>query len=179
MSSFDPLATFLLVFFVCLWLFNISSICPRDVFDPVKCKARFLFFDCLSLLFSDTNQCFVVFLIVEVFTLSIAMTRAIACIWMFFRLVAFFCLYPSWSIFYPRLKWFSGSRCSPYFATNVVKRNDDSAYWLHFVSPSLKLLYICNEAVWFWELSDLSRKLPSLCWKYCLLPSWDKFKIKF
>ena len=94
-SSFDPLATFLLVFFVCLWLFNISSICPRDVFDSVKCKARFLFFDCLSLLLIDANQCFVVFLIVEVFTLIIVMTSAIACILMFFRLVAFSCLYPS------------------------------------------------------------------------------------
>ena len=28
------------VSFLCLRLFNISSICSRDVFDPVKCKAR-------------------------------------------------------------------------------------------------------------------------------------------
>ena len=40
--SFDLLATFLLVF-LCLRLFNISSICSRDVFDPVKCKARDFF----------------------------------------------------------------------------------------------------------------------------------------
>ena len=39
--SFDLLGTFLLVF--CLWLFNISSICSRDVFDPVKCKAQGFF----------------------------------------------------------------------------------------------------------------------------------------
>ena len=41
-GSFDLLATFLLVF-LCLWLFNISFICSRDVFDPVKCKARDFF----------------------------------------------------------------------------------------------------------------------------------------
>ena len=41
---------------------TISSICSRNVFDSAKCKARFLFFDCLSLLFIDTSfivlQCF-------------------------------------------------------------------------------------------------------------------------
>ena len=31
------------VSFLCLRLFNISSICSRDVFDPVKCKARDFF----------------------------------------------------------------------------------------------------------------------------------------
>ena len=41
--------------FLCLRLFNISSICSRDVFDPVKCKARDFFaaaFHC-CLLISD------------------------------------------------------------------------------------------------------------------------------
>ena len=48
--------------FLGLWLFNISSICAQDVFDPVKYKVRFLFCDCFSLLFIDTSlsvlQCF-------------------------------------------------------------------------------------------------------------------------
>ena len=48
-------------------------------------------------------QCFAVFLIVEVFTLIIVMSKAIACIWKSFRLVVFSCLYRSWSIFYPEL----------------------------------------------------------------------------
>ena len=42
--------------------FDIFSISSRDVFDPVKCKALFLFCDCLSLSFIDTSlsilQCF-------------------------------------------------------------------------------------------------------------------------
>ena len=60
-GSFDLWATFLLVF-LCLRLFHISFICPQEVFDPVKCKARFLFGDCIWLLFIDTPlsvlQCF-------------------------------------------------------------------------------------------------------------------------
>ena len=43
------------VSFLCLRLFNISSICSRDVFDLVKCKARDFFCDCLSLLFIDIS----------------------------------------------------------------------------------------------------------------------------
>ena len=39
-SLFDPFVSFL-----CLRLFNISYTCPRHAFDPVKCKARFLFCD--------------------------------------------------------------------------------------------------------------------------------------
>ena len=93
------------VSFLCLRLFNISSICSRDVFDPVKCKARGFFataFHC-GLLISHLTQCFALLLIVEVFTLIIAMSKATACIWKFFRLVVFSCLYRSWSIFYPEL----------------------------------------------------------------------------
>ena len=82
-------------------------------------------------------------------TLIIVMTKAIAC------MVVFSCLYPSWSIFYPRFNWLSGLRSSAYFAANIVKRSDDLTYQLHFVFPSLKLFYICNEAVWFWEQSNL------------------------
>ena len=43
------------VCFLCLRLFNISSIRPRAFLNPVKCKARFLFCDYLSLLFIDTT----------------------------------------------------------------------------------------------------------------------------
>ena len=126
----------------------------------------------LIAVYSYPNQFFAVFLIVEVFTLVIVMATAITCIWMVFRLVVFSWLYPSWSIFYPRLKWLSGSQSFPYFATNFVKRREDSTYQLYFASPSLKFFYICNEAVWFWEQSDLSQKIPPLCRKYSRLPSW-------
>ena len=90
------------VSFLCLRLFNISSICSRDVFHPVKCKARDFFataFHCCLLI----SQCFAVLLIVEIFTLVIVMSKAIVCIWKFFRLVVFSCLYRSRSIFYPEL----------------------------------------------------------------------------
>ena len=86
-----------------------------------------------------------------------------------------FSYYPSWSIFNSKLKWLNASQ-SPYFATNVVKRNDNLAYQLPFVSPCLKLLYICSKAVWFWEQSNLLRKIHLLYWKYSLLHSWDKFE---
>ena len=88
--------------FLCLRLFNISSICLWDVFDPVKRKARDFFataFHCCLLI----SQCFAVLLIVEIFTLVIVISKAIVCIWKFFRLVVFSCLYRSWSIFYPDL----------------------------------------------------------------------------
>ena len=76
-----------------------------------------------------------------------------------------------------KLKWLSGSRSSPCFDANIVKSSDDSAYQFHFVSPS-KLFYIRKEVVRFWEQSDLSWKIPLMCWKYCLLCSWDKFETK-
>ena len=94
-------------------------------------------------------HCFTVFLIVEVFTFIIVMTRTIACIWNFFRLVVFSCLYSSWSIFYPKLKWLSSSQSSPCFVANILKSSDDSAYHFHFVSPSLKFFCICIELVEF------------------------------
>ena len=67
------------VSFLCLRLFNISSICSRDVFHPVKCKARDFFataFHCCLLI----SQCFEVLLIVEIFTLVIVISKAIVCI---------------------------------------------------------------------------------------------------
>ena len=78
-SSFEPLATFC---FLSLRLFNISSIRPRDVLDPVKCKARFLFCDCLSLLSIDT-QCFALFLIFEAFTLISVYLKVRSSGWLF------------------------------------------------------------------------------------------------
>ena len=172
-GSFDLWATFLLVF-LCLRLFHISFICPQEVFDPVKCKARFLFDDFVAVYWYHT-QCFAMFLVAEVFTLIVVITKAIACMWKCFRLVVFSCLCPFWSFFYPRLKCLSGSRSSPNFVTNE-KSSDHLVYQLHFVSPSLKLFYTCNEAVWFWEQSHLSWKVPPFYWKYSLLPSWDKFE---
>ena len=80
------------------------------------------------------TQSFAVFLIVKVFTLIIVMTKTIACIWKFFRLVVFSCLYPSSSSFYPRLKLLSGSQSSPYFVANIIKSMDGSAYRLDSVS---------------------------------------------
>ena len=113
-----------------------------------------------------------VFLIAEVFILVIVMTKAIACIWKSLRMVVFSCLYPSWSISIPDLKD-TVVRDLLY----IVKSSNDSACQHHFVSPNLKLFYICNEAVWFWEQSYLSWKFPRMCWKYSLLPSWNKFEI--
>ena len=63
-SWFHPSATLFdpFVSFQCLRLFNISSTCPRHVFDPVKFKARFLFSDafhcCLLRIFCSVFQCF-------------------------------------------------------------------------------------------------------------------------
>ena len=96
--SFDLLGTFLLVF--CLWLFNISSICSQDVFDPVKCKAQGFFATAFIAVSGYLTQCFAVFLIVEVFTFVIVFSKAIACFWKFFMLVVFSCLYRSWNFFY-------------------------------------------------------------------------------
>ena len=91
--------------FLCLLLFNISSICLWDVSIPWNVK-RGIF---LRLLFIAVywylTNCFAMFLIVEVFTLIIVMSKAIACIWKFFRSVVFSCLYRYWSIFYPELIW--------------------------------------------------------------------------
>ena len=122
------------------------------------------------------TQYFAVFPIFKVFTVIIVMTKAIVCFWKLFRLVVFSRLYSTWSMFYSRLKWLSGSRFSPYFVANIAKSSDDSAYQLHYVSLSLKLFYVCNEPVWFLERSDLSWKISDLCWKYSMLPSWDKFE---
>ena len=91
------------VSFLCLRLFNISSICSRDVFDPVKCKAGLFWRLPFIAVYWYLTLCFAVFLIVEVFTLIIVMSKVIACIWKFFRLMVFFCLYRSCSIFYPEL----------------------------------------------------------------------------
>ena len=91
------------VSFLCLRLFNISSICSRDVFDPVKCKAGLFWRLPFIAVYWYLTLCFAVFLIVEVFTLIIVMSKVIACIWKFFRLMVFSCLYRSCSIFYPEL----------------------------------------------------------------------------
>ena len=48
------------VSFLCLRLINISSICSRDVFDPVNCKARVFFataFHCCLLIFHSVFCC--------------------------------------------------------------------------------------------------------------------------
>ena len=155
--------------FLGLRLLNISSICSRDDFNPAKCKARFVLPRPFNAVYWDPIRCFAVFLIVEVFTLIIVKTKAIECILKFFRLVVFSCLYHSWVFSIPDL---SDSVVRDLLHISIVKRSDDSVYHLHFVSPSLKLFYICNEAVWFWEQSDLSWKIPPMCWEYSLLLSW-------
>ena len=100
--SFDLLATFLLVFCVFGYLTFLPFV--RETFLilwNVKCGV-FMRLPFIAVYWYLT-QCFAVFLIVEVFTLIIVMSKAIACIWKFFRLVVFSCLYRSWSIFYPEL----------------------------------------------------------------------------
>ena len=96
----------LFVCFLCLRLFNISSICPRDVFDPVKCKTWLLFCDFLSLLFIDTILSVLHCLsFLKLSPLLLSCPKPLRVFEsLFFRLVVFSCLYPSWSIFYPRLK---------------------------------------------------------------------------
>ena len=84
------------VSFLCLRLFNISSICFRHVFDTVKCKARDFFATAFHSVFCSVSHR-------QVFTLIIVRSKAIACIWKFFSLVVFSCLYCSWSIYYPEL----------------------------------------------------------------------------
>ena len=100
--SFDLLATFLLV----LCAFGYLTFLPfvRETFLIPWNVKRGIF---LRLLFVAVywylTHCFAMFLIVEVFTLIIVMSKAIACIWKSFRLVVLSCLYCSWSIFYPEL----------------------------------------------------------------------------
>ena len=100
--SFDLLATFLLVFCAFGYLTFLPFV--RETFlIPWNVKrrtfSRLLFIGVYWYLI----HCFAMFLIVEVFTLITVMSKAIACIWKFFRLVVFSCLYRSWSIFYPEL----------------------------------------------------------------------------
>ena len=100
--SFDLLATFLLVFCAFGYLTFLSFV--RVTFLIPWNEKRGVF---LRLLFIAVSwyltHSFAMFLIVEVFTLIMVMSKAIACIWKFFRLVVFSCLYRSWSIFYPDL----------------------------------------------------------------------------
>ena len=84
------------VSFLCFRLFNISSICSRHVFDPVKWKVRDFFATAFHSVFCSVSHR-------QVFTLIIVRSKAIACIWKFFSLVVFSCLYCSWSIYYPEL----------------------------------------------------------------------------
>ena len=158
------------VTFLCLRLFKISSICSRDVIDPVKRKARFLFCDFLSLLFIDT------------------LLSVLQC----FSSSEFSTTLSSWSKPLRTFGSSSGWSFSPAFiALKVISILDLSDWVAHDLvhillyilqkvatiqSTSLKLFYICNEAIWFWEQSNLSRKIPPMWCKYSLLPFWDKFE---
>ena len=177
-NLFDPFVSFL-----CRRLFNISSTCPRHVCDPVKCKVRFLFCDafhcCLLGMFYSVLQC----LSSLKFSFSLFSWLKPLCAFESSSGISgssgssgsgsstsgssgcFSCFYSSWRIFIPRLQWLSGLWSSSYFASNIVKRSDDSVYQLHFVSPSLKIFCICTEAVWFWVQSNLSWKIQPLRWK--------------
>ena len=99
--SLDLLATFLLV--CCAFGYLTFLLFVRETFFILWSGKRGIFWGlfCIALYWYFT-QCFAVFLI-EVFTLIIVMSKAIACIWKFFRLVVFSCLYRSWRIFYPEL----------------------------------------------------------------------------
>ena len=100
--SFDLLLTFLLVF--CAFGYLTFPPFVRETFLILwKVKRRIFLQLPFVAVYRYLTQCFAVFLIVKVFTLVIVMSKAIACIWKFFRLVVFSCLYRSWSIFYPEL----------------------------------------------------------------------------
>ena len=100
--SFDLLLTFLLVF--CAFGYLTFPPFVRETFLILwKVKRRIFLQLPFVAVYWYLTQCFAVFLIVKVFTLVIVMSKAIACIWKFFRLVVFSCLYRSWSIFYPEL----------------------------------------------------------------------------
>ena len=86
------------VSFLCLRLFNISSICSPDVFDPVKCKAQGFFCDCLSLLFIEISLS-----VLQCFSSSKFLTSLSSWEKPLRALVVFSCLYRSCSIFYPEL----------------------------------------------------------------------------
>ena len=101
--SFDLLATFLLVFCAFGYLTFLPFV--LETFLILWNVKRGIFFatafHCCLLI--SHSVFFSVFLIVEVFTLVIVLSKAIACLWKFFMLVVFSCLYPSWNIFYPEL----------------------------------------------------------------------------
>ena len=100
--SFDHLATFLLVFCVFGYLTFLPFV--RQTFLILwNVKRRVFLRLSFIAVYWNLTQCFAVFLIVEVFTLIIVMSKAIACIWKFFSLVVFSWLYRSCSIFYSEL----------------------------------------------------------------------------
>lgn len=120
--SFDPYFDTLLLAFSAFGCF---------IFLPYGCETFLILWNRKSMVFVlrmpfivvywYPTQCFLVFLIVGVFVPIIAMTKSIGCIWKFFRLVAFSCVYLSWSSFNHKLKLLSGWRSLPYFAPNIVK----------------------------------------------------------
>ena len=112
------------VSFLCLGLLNIFSIYSRDVFDSVECIAWFLFCGYLSLMSIDTSLSILQSFSSPKFSSSLSPWP---CIWKFFIMVVFSCLYTSWSIFHTRLKWLIGSWSPrPYFTANIVRNRYDS-----------------------------------------------------
>ena len=94
---FDHLATFLFVFCVCGYLTFLPFV--RETFLILWNVKHGIFLRLLFIaVYWNITQCFAVFLIVEVFSLIIVISKAIACIWKFFGLVVFSCLYRSWSL---------------------------------------------------------------------------------
>ena len=90
------------VSFLCLRLFNISPFVRETFLILWNIKRGFFLRLPFIAVYWYLTQCFAVFLIVKVFTIII-LINAITCIWKFFRLVIFSCLYRSCSIFYPEL----------------------------------------------------------------------------
>ena len=95
--SCDLLATFLLVFCVFGYLTFLPFV--RETFLILWNVKHGIFLRLLFIaVYWNITQCFTVFLIVEVFSLIVVISKAIACIWKFFGLVVFSCLYRSWSL---------------------------------------------------------------------------------
>ena len=100
--SFDLLATFLLVFCAFGCLIFLPSV--RETFLILWNGRAQVFLQLpFIVVYWYLTQCFALLLIAKVVALINVMSKAIAYIWKFFRLVVFSCLYRSWSIFYREL----------------------------------------------------------------------------
>ena len=70
----------------------------------------------------------------------------------------FTCLYHYWSIFYPRIKVTQWLAIFSMFCCKNRRKKRPLGLPVPLCSP--KPFYICSEADWFWEQSDLLWKIP-------------------